>query len=137
MDGEGFHTDISICSDLYFASVKQENNKISTYICLTCKRFYFHIASFKNTYLNQTSRSNFVRILQDRKIQHTISWEQIDQAKCFSPVSGICALCTKEKFHITFKPGVGPLNKKNEMFNNCRHKRRVLLCQKDQDLDQG
>ena len=44
---------------------------------------------------------------------------------------------TKEKFHITFKPGVGPLNKKNEMFNNCRHKRRVLLCQKDQDLDQG
>ena len=55
-----------------------------------------------------------------------------------SVMSGFCALCTKEKFHITFKPGVGPLNKKNEMFNNCRHKRRVLLCQKsDQDLDQG
>ena len=58
--------------------------------------------------------------------------------KMFFPMSGICALCTKANFYITFKPGVGPLNKKNEMLNNCRHKRRVLLCQKDdQDLDQG
>ena len=124
-------------SIIYKATVKQENNQTNTYIGLTCnsfkKRFYSHNASFRNPELNQTSLSNFVRKLQDKKIKHTISWEQIDQAKCFSPVSGICALCTKEKFHITFKPGVGPLNKKNEMFNNCRHKRRVLLCQKDQD----
>ena len=128
-------------SIIYKATVKQENNQTNTYIGLTCnsfkKRFYSHNASFKNPDWNQKSLCNFVRKLQDKKIQHTISWEKIDQAKCFSPVSGICALCTKEKFHITFKPGVGPLNKKNEMFNNCRHKRRVLLCQKDQDLDQG
>ena len=126
---------------IYKATVKQENNQVNTYIGLTCnsfkKRFYSHNASFRNPELNQTSLSNFVRKLQDKNVKHTISWEKIDQAKCFNPVAGICPLCTKEKYHITFKPGVGPLNKKNEMFNNCRHKRRVLLCQKDQDLDQG
>ena len=128
-------------SVIYKATVTQEN-KTNTYIGLTCnsfkKRFYSHHASFKNSDVNQTSLSNHVRNLQEKRINHTVSWEKIDQAKCFSPVSGICALCTKEKFYITFKPGVGQLNKKSEMFNNCRHKKRVLLCgTKDQDLDQG
>ena len=45
-------------------------------------------------------------------------------------------LCTKYIFHITFKPGLCPLNKKSEMFNNCTHKMRVLLGgTEDQDLD--
>ena len=129
---------------IYKATVTQENSKINTYIGLTSnsfkKRFYSHNNSFKNPDANQTSLSNHVRKLQEKRIKHTIKWEQVDQAKCFSPVSGICALCTKEKFYITFKPGVGPLNKKSEMFNNCRHKKRVLLCgteDQDLDLDQG
>ena len=57
-------------------------------------------------------------------------------------LTSVWNLCTftKEKFYITLKPGVGPLNKKSEMFNNCRHKKRVLLCgteDHDLDLDQG
>jgi hypothetical protein len=40
--------------------------------------------------------------LQEERIKHTIHWEQIDQAKRFSPATGICGLCTKEIFHITF-----------------------------------
>ena len=129
-------------SVVYKATVKQDNQKINTYIGLTSnhfkKRFYSHNHSFKNPDVNQTSLSNHIRKLKEEKIEHTIHWEQIDQARVFSPVTGICALCTKEKFHITFKPGVGPLNKKSEMFSNCRHKRRVLLCgNPDQDLDQG
>ena len=127
---------------VYKATVKQENRKTNTYIGLTSnhfkKRFYAHNHSFKNPDVNQTSLSNHVRKLKEDGIKHTIQWEQIDQAKSFSPVTGICGLCTKEKFHITFKPGVGPLNKKSEMFSNCRHKRSVLLCgNPDQDLDQG
>ena len=58
---------------IYKATVKQENNKINTYIGLTCnsfkKRFYSHNASFKNPDLNQTTLSNFVRNLQDKKNQ--------------------------------------------------------------------
>ena len=118
-------------SIVYKATVKQENNQINTYIGLTCNSFkklcYSHNASFKIPELNQTSLSNFVRKLQDRKIEHTISWGKMGETKCFSPVAGICALCTKEKYHITFKQGVGPLNKKHKMFNNWRHKRRMLL----------
>ena len=128
-------------SVVYKATVKQENKKTNTYIGLTSnefkKRFYSHNHSFKNPDVNQTSLSNHIRNLKEANIKHTVHWEKIDQGKSFSPVTGICGLCTKEKFHITFKPGVGPLNKKSEMFSNCRHKRRVLLCgNSDQDLDQ-
>ena len=103
-------------SVVYKATVKQENRKTNTYIGLTSnhfkKRFYAHTHSFKNPDVNQTSLSNHIRNLKEGGIKHTIQWEQIDQARSFSPVTGICGLCTKEKFHITFKPGVGPLNKK-------------------------
>ena len=119
-------------SVVYKATVKQENLKTNTYIGLTCntfkKRLYSHKQSFKNPDHKQTSLSNHIRNLKQKNIQHTIEWEQVDQAKPFSPISGICGLCTKEKFYITFKPGIGPLNKKSEMFSNCRHKKRVLLC---------
>ena len=76
----------------------------------------------------QTSLSNHIQNLKEKNIKHTIEWEKVDQAKPFSPVSGICALCNKENFFITFKPGIEPLNSKSEMFSNCRHKKRVLLC---------
>ena len=55
----------------------------------------------------------FENIKEDKKIKHIIKLEQIDQAKWFSPVLGICALCTKANFDITLKPGLGPLNKKS------------------------
>ena len=76
------------------------------------KMFYADNHSLKNPDVNQTSLSNHIRKLKEVGIKHTIQWEQIDQARSFSPVTGICGLCTKEKFHITFKPRVGPLNKK-------------------------
>ena len=50
----------------------------------------------------------FENIKEDKKIKHIIKLEQIDQAKWFSPVLGICALCTKANFDITFKTRVGP-----------------------------
>jgi hypothetical protein len=84
------------------ATVKQENKKTNTNIGLTSnqfkKRFYSHNHSFKNPDVNQTSLSNHVRKLQEEKRKHTIHYEQIDQAKSFSPVTGICDLCTKDFF---------------------------------------
>ena len=45
----------------------------------------------------------------------------------FSPISGVCNLCTLEKYYILFKPGIGTLNKREELFNYCMHKKRLLL----------
>ena len=117
---------------VYKNTITQENGKVNTYIGLTCntfkKRLYAHEQSFKNSERKQTSLSKHIRKLKEKKVNHTMKWEQVDRAKTFSPVSGICALCTKENFYITFKPGINPLNSKSEMFANCRHKKRVLLC---------
>ena len=120
-------------SIVYKTTVTQvPSNKVNTYIGLTCntfkKRLYSHKQSFKKPENKQTSLSKHIRYLKAKKINYTLKWEQVDRAKAYSPVSGICALCTKEIFYITFKPGINPLNSKSEMFANCRHKKRVLLC---------
>ena len=118
---------------IYKATIKQGyHQKTETYTGLTCNTFKSrlstHKSSFKNPDVNQTALSNHIRKLKEKRITHTITWEILDRGQPFSPVSGICSLCTKEKFHITFKPGAATLNKKSEMFANCRHKKRVLLC---------
>ena len=119
-------------SVIYQATVIQENQKTEKYIGLTCntfkKRVYSHNNSFKNEEATQTTLSNHIRKLETKKVNFDIKWEIVDRAKPFSPVTGLCPLCTKEKFYITFKTGMATLNKKSEMFSNCRHKKRVLLC---------
>ena len=116
---------------VYKATIKQNNLKTETYTGLTCNTFKArlrtHKNSFRNADANQTALSKHIRDLKQKRINHTITWEIIDRGQPFSPVSGVCSLCTKEKYHITFKPGAATLNKKSEMFANCRHKKRVLL----------
>ena len=105
---------------VYKATIKQEsrNQKIETYTGLTCNSFKSRLSthknSFKNEDANQTALSNHIRSLKEKRINHTITWEILDRAHPFSPVSGICPLCAKEKFHITFKPGADRV--KNQTF---------------------
>jgi hypothetical protein len=117
---------------IYKATITQDNHKTETYTGLTSNTFKArlgtHKTSFKNPNVNQTSLSNHIKKLENKNITHSIKWEILSSAKPFSPVSGICSLCTKEKFYITFKPEMATLNKKSEMYSNCRHKKRVLLC---------
>ena len=65
--------------------------------------------------------------LKLKNVNFEVKWEIIDKAKPFNPVSGICALCTKEKFLIAFAPEGATLNKRSEIFSSCRHKQRMLL----------
>ena len=65
--------------------------------------------------------------LKDRNVPHEIKWKLIDKAQPFSPVSGICALCTVEKYYIMFKPELAEINKRDEINNYCPHKISALL----------
>ena len=116
---------------IYKATVTQENNTVNTYTGLTCNTFKQrlgkHNYTFNHSEADQTTLSNHIHELTDENIEHTIKWELIDHAKPFNPISGICALCTREKFIITFKPAWATLNLRSEMFAACRHKARVLL----------
>ena len=49
------------------------------------------------------------------------------RASSYNPSSGMCRLCLKEKYWIMFAPATASLNKRNEIFNSCRHRASKLL----------
>ena len=50
-----------------------------------------------------------------------ISWKVIDRGTPYTPVTGQCMLCTKEKFYILRRPDLASLNKRQEVRAHCRH----------------
>ena len=98
---------------------------------LTCNdfktRWHAHKHSFENRDAKQTTLSSYKHALKDKGIGFDLSWDIMDSAKPFNPVTGICALCTLEKFYIAFKPPWATLNMRSEMYSSCRHKIRMLL----------
>ena len=93
------------------------------------KRLGVHKDSFKNPdKLNiQTSLSKHIHEVRSKNIEPNVTWKLIDRGKTFSPVSKVCQLCTREAFHIIFKPESANLNVKSEIFSACRHKKSKLL----------
>lgn len=49
------------------------------------------------------------------------------RAKPFSPVTGVCSLCSLEKYFIITKPLMATLNMNEKMYNYCLHRKQLLL----------
>ena len=116
---------------IYQTKVKT-NNSEETYIGLTSNTFKSrlgnHRKAMKNEkYRHDTTLSLHIWELKDRNENFKIDWKIIGQAQPFSPISGICNLCTLEKYHILFNPEQATLNKREEFTNFCLHKRKLLL----------
>ena len=76
----------------------------------------------------QTSLSHYVwEVKDDEGVEPTTTWKIIDRGKPFSPSTGVCKLCTKEKFFIMYRPEMAELNSRSEIFNHCRHLKPALL----------
>ena len=60
-------------------------------------------------------------------IPYTCHWEILCQEQVFSPISGRCDLCVKEKYLIMYHPELATLNLRSELYGSCRHKDRFLL----------
>ena len=116
---------------IYEAEVTQEDQTKNHYtgLCSTTfkARFGIHKQSFKNENLNQTSLSKFIWELKRQNVRYDVTWKILDRGQPFSPISGKCTLCIKEKFHILFRPTSADLNSRDEAFSNCRHKISKLL----------
>ena len=65
--------------------------------------------------------------LKDSGTTFTINWKTIEKVKSFSPVTGQCKLCLREKYLILTKPHLGTLNSRDEILSACRHKQCKLL----------
>ena len=111
-----------------------QNNppQIHTYIGLTSNTFKTRLGNHKKSfnhrkYGKETTLSRKIWELKDEGYEYDISWKMMERAQPFSPVTGVCALCTTEKWYILFKPGLATINKRDEINNHCFHKVPVLL----------
>ena len=116
---------------IYQATVKLPDSKTKTYIGLSStefkKRLAVHEQTFNDPTVSQTSLSKYIHELQLKNIEPTITWKIMDRGKTFSPVNGICQLCTREAYQIVFHPERAELNARSEIFSACKHKKSKLL----------
>ena len=116
---------------VYQATVKTDNTD-NTYIGLSSPTFKLrlgnHKKDFKNPkYRHSTTLSSFIWDLKDKAAVFELTWKIIGRAQPFSPISGVCNLCTLEKYHLLFTPELATINKRDEIYNFCLHKLPVLL----------
>ena len=119
---------------IYQATVAIPNQPVKKYVGLISSTFKARLAVHEQTFrvpaASQTSLSKFVRKLKSEGKDPQITWKLIDRGKPFSPISGVCQLCLKEKYYILYKPEMATLNSRNEIFNTCSHKKSKLFIKK-------
>ena len=119
---------------IYHATVTSKENppKEEHYVglCSTTfkERFRNHNFSFNHQeHETKTELSKYVWKLKRKKVEFDVKFKLLDRASTYSPTSGVCNLCTCEKFYINFHPEIATLNQKDELNSFCRHKSKLLL----------
>ena len=85
-----------------------------------------------NSFINnnkkkETMLSSHIWEIKERGSAYKVSWKVLDRGTPFTPVTGNCMLCTKEKFYILRKPELCTLNQRQEVGSHCRHVAMSLL----------
>ena len=103
-----------------------------TYVGLTSTTFKLRYGNHKESFKNENSKgkstlSKHIWGLKNKGVKYETKFKIIGRAQPFSPISGICNLCTLEKYHILFTPHLATLNKREEINQFCLHKMPKLL----------
>ena len=120
---------------VYSAKVSRtDNNTSETYTGMTKgtfkSRWYGHRRNISiKAERTKTKLATHIWTLKDQRppVPYTIKWKIIDKGKPFNPVTGVCRLCLKEKYHILYNREVASLNTRDEVYCHCPHKRDHLL----------
>ena len=57
-----------------------------------------------------------------------VKWRILENnVRDFNPITGVCRLCTCEKYRIVLEPSLATLNRRTELFAPCRHKAAYLF----------
>ena len=117
-------------SVIYSAAVNS-NNSSMTYIGLTGDsfktRFNGHTATFRNRESNMSTLSSHVWDMEDKNIDYNIKWKIRKKAMMYKPGASYCDLCISEKVEILLANPKSSLNKRTEILERCRHRRRFKL----------
>ena len=119
-------------SGLIYQAIVSSNQGTQNYVGLSGNTFKSRYSGHKSTFThrkkkNETTLSKHIWELKDNNIDYDIQWKILARAQPFSQSSGICQLCTREKFFICFKSELCNLNTRNELLGSCRHKRKLLI----------
>ena len=112
---------------IYEAKVKTSDGRVESYVGLAKnfkKRYSKHKATLNDRGADgQTTLSKYTWRKTDEGLDPKVSWKYLEtNIPNFNPITGICQLCTREKFQIVLNPEVATLNSKTEMFSSCRHR---------------
>ena len=107
-------------------------NSVETYVGLTADPFKDHHANHKQDFKNvlrknATTLSGHVWKKKEEGELPEVKFEIIGRATPYSPITGVCNLCTAEKFEIIFNSSLYTLNSRQELYAHCRHKSSKLL----------
>ena len=108
------------------------STKPETYVGLCSTNFKARLGNHKTSFKyesksSSTALSTHIWDLKNKNIMYKIEWKILDRGQQYSPISGICSLCTCEKFQILFNQEKATLNQKREIFGHCLHKKPKLL----------
>ena len=102
-----------------------------TYTGLSKPPFKSRLGGHKHDMRHETAKgttlSKHVWDLKREGTPFTISWSILARGDGYNPSTKSCRLCLLEKWHILFKPEGATLNKRLEVFSNCRHKASLVL----------
>ena len=65
--------------------------------------------------------------LKDNTTDFKIDWKIVERSTPYNPITKKCRVCLKEKFYIMYDEPGSTLNKRQEVFNTCRHRKKKLL----------
>ena len=108
------------------------DGKIEKYVGLAKNfktRFLKHRTTLKDKHADgQTTLSKYVHSQKEQQRDPVVAWTYLEKnIPDFNPISGICRLCTREKFQILLNPSEATLNLRTEIFAHCRHKEHYLI----------
>ena len=118
------------------------STKPETYVGLCSTNFKARLANHKTSFKYEskstsTALSSHIWDLKMKNIMYKIEWKILDRGQEYSPITGICSLCTCEKFQILYNQEQATLNQKKEIFGYCLHKKNKLLCKKEKKKSPG
>ena len=115
---------------IYEAKVLTEN-KVMSYFGSTersfKKRYSEHTSSINNRPKNHTTLSSYIWKLKDKKTPFKIEWSIKSKGHAFSSGGKSCDLCLTEKLTILTENQHSMLNKRDELLETCRHRKKHLL----------
>ena len=117
-------------SVIYSANVNCSKSSMM-YIGLTGdsfkQRFNGHTDTFRHREGKMSTLSSHVWDLEDKNMNYSINWRIKKKATTYRPGASFCDLCVSEKVEILMSNPRTTLNKRSEILEMCRHKRRYKL----------